>query len=67
MSHRAAVRLLQLARAAGGHPAPDADLVARFAARRDEEAFAALVERHGPMVLGVCRGVLRDRVQRKKK
>jgi RNA polymerase sigma factor (sigma-70 family) len=38
----------------------DAQLVARFLDRRDEGAFAALVARHGPMVLAVCRGVLRD-------
>src|SRR4051794_37779963 len=42
----------------------DGQLLERFAAQRDEEeaqmAFAALVERHGPMVLGVCRGVLKD-------
>jgi RNA polymerase sigma factor (sigma-70 family) len=38
----------------------DADLVHRFVCRKDEAAFAALLERHGPMVLGVCRRVLRD-------
>jgi RNA polymerase sigma factor (sigma-70 family) len=41
----------------------DAQLLARFAAGSDdgaELAFEALVERHGPMVFRVCRGVLRD-------
>jgi RNA polymerase sigma factor (sigma-70 family) len=41
----------------------DGQLMERFAARRDEggdRAFAALVERHGPMVLRTCRGILRD-------
>jgi RNA polymerase sigma factor (sigma-70 family) len=37
----------------------DAQLVARFLQRRDEWAFETLVRRHGPMVLGVCRRVLR--------
>lgn len=35
-------------------------LLERFAVRRDEAAFAALVEMHGPLVLGVCRRVLSD-------
>src|SRR3954463_9409633 len=41
----------------------DGQLLERFATRRDEAgelAFAALVERHGPMVLRACRGILRD-------
>src|SRR5262245_54228814 len=47
---------------AGGAPAEgcaDRQLLERFTARRDEEAFAALVRRHGGLVLSVCRSVLR--------
>src|SRR5262249_55050979 len=38
---------------------PDAELLERFVRRHEEAAFAALVKRHGPMVLSVCRRVLR--------
>jgi RNA polymerase sigma factor (sigma-70 family) len=41
----------------------DGQLLERYLAgrcERAEAAFAALVERHGPMVLRVCRAVLRD-------
>src|SRR5262249_3358893 len=58
-----ATLLRHLRRLASRHAAdPDADaiLLDRFVRRRDEEAFAALVRRHGPMVLCVCRRVLAD-------
>jgi hypothetical protein len=36
----------------------DEQLIERFAADSDEGAFAALVDRHGAMVLNTCRSVL---------
>jgi RNA polymerase sigma factor (sigma-70 family) len=39
----------------------DSELLGRFVAHQDTTAFAALVERHGPMVLGVCRRLLKRR------
>ncbi|WP_435011353.1 sigma-70 family RNA polymerase sigma factor [Tundrisphaera lichenicola] len=38
----------------------EGDLLRRYLDRRDEVAFGAIVARHGPMVMGVCRRVLRD-------
>src|SRR5207249_4451809 len=49
-----------MGRAAKEEESRDAQLLKRFAADHDETAFAALVQRHGPMVLGVCRRVLQD-------
>jgi RNA polymerase sigma-70 factor (ECF subfamily) len=38
----------------------DAILLERFVCCREEAAFVALVQRHGPLVEGICRGVLRN-------
>src|SRR5262249_13567622 len=38
----------------------DGELLERFAAQREEAAFAALLCRHGPMVFGVCQSILQD-------
>src|SRR5262249_60333896 len=38
----------------------DRDLLQRFGRGLDGDAFAALVQRYGPLVLGVCRRVLRQ-------
>src|SRR5262245_9508906 len=39
---------------------PDAVLLSRFSRSGDESAFAELVHRHGPAVLGACRRIVRD-------
>jgi len=45
-------------RAADPASLSDAELLGCFIDRRDAAAFEALVRRHGPMVLGVCRRIL---------
>ncbi len=47
--------LVKLLAAAAPAAEPDADLLARFVATRDDGAFAELVRRHGPAVYGTCR------------
>jgi RNA polymerase sigma factor (sigma-70 family) len=63
MAHAHPATLLwHVRRLAASEPAgarTDYELLERFAASRDEGAFAALVRRHGPMVLSTCRRVLR--------
>jgi len=44
----------------GDCEASDQELLERFIRSREQTAFATLVARHGPRVLGVCRRVLRD-------
>jgi len=38
----------------------DGQLLESFVSHRDEAAFEVFMRRHGPMVLGVCRRVLRN-------
>jgi RNA polymerase sigma factor (sigma-70 family) len=52
--------LLQHVRRLAATTSSDEQLLADFLARRSDEAFAALIGRHGSMVLNVCRRILHD-------
>jgi RNA polymerase sigma factor (sigma-70 family) len=52
--------LLQHLRRLAASASSDEQLLADFVARRSDAAFAALLGRHGPMVLNVCRRILQD-------
>src|SRR5205085_1275517 len=50
---------------------PDAELLRRYRQQRDEAAFAALLRRHGPLVMSACRrqlgwsaGAVKGRLER---
>jgi RNA polymerase sigma factor (sigma-70 family) len=51
-------QLRRLVNAPAPQPASDAALLDRFVRHADEDAFAEVVRRYGPMVQGVCRRVL---------
>jgi RNA polymerase sigma factor (sigma-70 family) len=55
----AVIHYLRTAPATPDRGLTDAQLLGRFVASGDEAAFTSLVRRHGSMVLGVCRHVLR--------
>lgn len=54
-------RTIERLRVALGAERPDEQLLEQFIATRYEAAFAALVRRHGQMVLGVSRRILGNR------
>jgi len=59
-SLRAVLRYFQAMNAQDSFPSSDQELLSNLVSRRDEQAFAALMQRHGPMVLSVCRRVLHN-------
>ncbi|MGH7169830.1 MAG: sigma-70 family RNA polymerase sigma factor, partial [Gemmataceae bacterium] len=65
MTGRSTLSVLQhlhrLAREEQASKLSDQECLERFVAQRDEDAFAVLVRRHGPMVRGVCRRLLHHR------
>lgn len=60
MLRNPAPSLLQHIRRLASTASSDEQLLADFLAQRSDEAFSALIGRHGPMVLNVCRRILHD-------
>jgi RNA polymerase sigma factor (sigma-70 family) len=58
MSDVLARSLASLTRRLAVRQESDADLLARYISAKDSAAFAELVRRHGPLVLGICRRML---------
>lgn len=56
----AVVRYVRRITRSGANRLDDRQLLKTFSSQGNAEAFAALVDRHGKMVLGVCRRVLGD-------
>src|SRR5262245_29541778 len=57
-ANRVLRHLRQLVTAQSTEHLPDRQLLQQFVTEGDQAAFAALMQRHGPLVLGVCRSVL---------
>ena len=58
LSDRLIAPLRRLAAARDPHRRTDGQLLTAFVRHHDPAAFEAIVRRHGPMVLGVCRRVI---------
>lgn len=60
MAHGQLLTFFRTLHGRAGDERTDGELLQEFAGGKDESAFAALMRRHGPLVLGVCRRVLGD-------